>query len=395
MPGKRDLMRCATMLIALLLCAIPATAQAAFVVDADIAMADITGFDYTIDVPLAESFFLRYRFYTQDGDRLFYHESKQGGAWPLTEDDIVLSGTAALSDGEWAAFCDCLRGGTVSGPDDEVLDGDSGPWMELYWTGDERQYRGFAFASQSAQAGFEALCSKLSQNHVLTRFCLTRGGSMAPQSCEIFLGGEGWKIRKNGGDPRSFSAELAAELRQIVSDHDMGAWDGFHEKVPNVLDGEFFELELGFADGTAVRASGDNAFPDRYHDAVRRIEAMLDADTMSWTAGTYRYEGEGFGGDFTITLNADGTYTFYEGPLSSYQGGGIWSVHGDTVHMTEKNIPGPEFLFAIEGDALVYLAWGSSVFPYVEVSDADRFLRLDGSAEFPGQSSGEAGGPAS
>ena len=30
-------------------------------------------------------------------------------------------------------------------------------------------------------------------------------------------------------------------------------------------------------------------------------------------------EKEGFGGDFTLTLNPDGSYTFYEGTLSSYK----------------------------------------------------------------------------
>ena len=94
-------------------------------------------------------------------------------------------------------------------------------------------------------------------------------------------------------------------------------------------------------------------------------------------AGTYQYEGEGFGGDFTITLNADRTYAFYEGPLSSYMGGGTWNRDGDTVHMIEENGFDLAFTFKIQDDALVYSAAGSDAFLYVDVSDGERFVRQD------------------
>ena len=94
-------------------------------------------------------------------------------------------------------------------------------------------------------------------------------------------------------------------------------------------------------------------------------------------AGTYQYEGEGVGGDFTITLNADGTYAFYEGFLSSYIGGGTWSRDDDTVHMIEENGFDLEFTLEIQDDALVYSAEGSDAFPCVDVSDGERFVRQD------------------
>ncbi|MBQ6106815.1 MAG: PEP-CTERM sorting domain-containing protein, partial [Thermoguttaceae bacterium] len=53
----------------------------------------------------------------------------------------------------------------------------------------------------------------------------------------------------------------------------------------------------------------ENSFPDNYYDAADRIEAILEMDKMAHIAGTYRLDGEGFGGDFDITLNADGTVT--------------------------------------------------------------------------------------
>ena len=94
-------------------------------------------------------------------------------------------------------------------------------------------------------------------------------------------------------------------------------------------------------------------------------------------AGTYQYESEGFGGDFTITLNADGTYAFYEGSLSSYMGGGTWTRDDDTIHMIEENGFDLKFTFEIQDDALVYSAAGSDAFLYVDVSDGERFVRQD------------------
>ena len=95
-------------------------------------------------------------------------------------------------------------------------------------------------------------------------------------------------------------------------------------------------------------------------------------------AGTYRYEGEGFGGDFTITLNADGTYTFYEGPLSSYMGMGTWTVVDDVVRMTEGDAGFDlSFTFGVEEDALIYRSAGSNAFPYVALTDGVRFIPME------------------
>ena len=72
-------------------------------------------------------------------------------------------------------------------------------------------------------------------------------------------------------------------------------------------------------------------------DAVKRIVICIlvlgmalslacgktDGSLRDSVAGkTFVWEKEGFGGDFTITLNADGTYQYYEGYLSSYIGFG-------------------------------------------------------------------------
>lgn len=107
---------------------------------------------------------------------------------------------------------------------------------------------------------------------------------------------------------------------------------------------------------------------------IANAEEIVDGSDI---AGTYQYEGQGFGGDFTITVNADGTYAFYEGFLSSYMGGGTWSRDDDTVHMIEENGFDLKFTFEIQDDALVYSAEGSDAFLYVDVSDGERFVRQD------------------
>ncbi len=95
----------------------------------------------------------------------------------------------------------------------------------------------------------------------------------------------------------------------------------------------------------------------------------------------YVWEKKGFGGDFGITLNADGTYSYYAGYLSSYIGIGTWSVDRGVLTMTEdKEHCGYDFVFRFrfDGGDLVYLADGSSKFMYVSVQDGDRFLKRDG-----------------
>ncbi len=89
---------------------------------------------------------------------------------------------------------------------------------------------------------------------------------------------------------------------------------------------------------------------------------------------TFVWEKEGFGGDFTITLNADGSYQYYEGFLSSYIGVGIWTVENDTVTLTEQGGQDAVYRFAVKNGALVYLADGSDNFLYVKAEDGDRFL---------------------
>ena len=88
---------------------------------------------------------------------------------------------------------------------------------------------------------------------------------------------------------------------------------------------------------------------------------------------TYVWEKEGFGGDFTITLNKDGTYEYYEGVLSSYIGSGDWSVKDGVLTLTEKSGYDFVFRFKVKDGELVFVSEGSSQFMYVTVEDGDVF----------------------
>ena len=215
----------------------------------------------------------------------------------------------------------------------------------------------------------------------LERLFFMRGGYMAPLSYEVTLTGDGYVIAENEGRPRPLDPSLAAEMIRVVEECGMKRWDGFRGSNPYVLDGESFSLTMEFSDGTTVYASGENSFPDGYGEASARLDEIFEKAAMSRLAGVYRYEGEGFGGDFTLTLNADGSYTFYEGPLSSYMGGGTWRVYLNAVDLNEENGFELSFTFGVEEGALIYLSGSSDPFPYVKVKDRERFVRTESEEE--------------
>ena len=90
----------------------------------------------------------------------------------------------------------------------------------------------------------------------------------------------------------------------------------------------------------------------------------------------YTYEQDGFGGDFKIQIDTDGTFEYYEGGLSSYHGIGTWSVNGHTLTISDDE----EFCgqprvnhFKISGNGLIFQEKNSDNFIYVEVADGEKF----------------------
>lgn len=88
---------------------------------------------------------------------------------------------------------------------------------------------------------------------------------------------------------------------------------------------------------------------------------------------TFMRDKGGFGGSFTITFNKDGTYSYYEGALSSYIGFGKWSIENNVITLQERGGYAFTFCFGYEDKGLIYLAEKSDEFIYVKVADGERF----------------------
>ena len=84
---------------------------------------------------------------------------------------------------------------------------------------------------------------------------------------------------------------------------------------------------------------------------------------------TFVYEKEGFGGEFTIQINDDGTFGYYEGLLSSYIGMGSWIVDNDILVLSDDGGMGYPLVnrFEVKDGDLVFLSEDSSNFMYVHV----------------------------
>lgn len=139
--------------------------KAAILTNRKIPAGDVTEFYYTYENINFDAFYQRYRFYTENGACLFYHETrerpKQYG--PTTEQDITASGTVTLTAEEWNHFLELLKDGTVSKRGDSAESGGSGPWTYLYWKGDKGKYQEFAFASYGDRTAFEEFCISLAE----------------------------------------------------------------------------------------------------------------------------------------------------------------------------------------------------------------------------------------
>lgn len=98
----------------------------------------------------------------------------------------------------------------------------------------------------------------------------------------------------------------------------------------------------------------------------------------------YVYEKDGCGGDFTIEIKADGTFTYYEGLLSSHIGMGEWSYSDGMLTLIERSSRFNEayekmeevilsYSFSVENDTFIFVDKGTGNFQYVEVKDGEKF----------------------
>lgn len=132
-------------------------------VGTDIVFEDIEDFYYTFDASYYPPFYQRYRFYIEGNQYFFFHETREGGGWPQTEEDITESGTLELTEEQWHVFCGLLYGGAAERRTESLNDGDAGPWMYIYWIGGEAEGREFRFESRGKEAEFESFCESLKE----------------------------------------------------------------------------------------------------------------------------------------------------------------------------------------------------------------------------------------
>ena len=109
------------------------------------------------------------------------------------------------------------------------------------------------------------------------------------------------------------------------------------------------------------------------------VTPATTAENTAPAGRSYIYEKDGCGGPFNITLFDGGSFSYYEGALSSHIGFGTWSVDGDILTLTEdeRTGRGGDFRFLIQGEELHYLAEGSQNFLYVRLADGAVFRYLD------------------
>lgn len=79
---------------------------------------------------------------------------------------------------------------------------------------------------------------------------------------------------------------------------------------------------------------------------------------------------------FTIRLNTDGTFTYYETMFSSYLGIGKWSVKGDVLTLADDYYS-LRNSFRIDDGDLVFIEKGSTNFIHVKISDGEHFTNDD------------------
>ena len=134
-----------------------------YVVGKDIAYEDISDFYYTYENINYNANYLRYRFYLENGKRMFFYERRErpNDYGPATENDRTAMGTVELSDNDWSKFCGFVKDGVVVKRKDSAETGDSGPWLYLYWKKDKDVYREFSFSSYEQLLSFEDFCRSL------------------------------------------------------------------------------------------------------------------------------------------------------------------------------------------------------------------------------------------
>ena len=131
------------------------------VVGNDISLNSITDFYYTHSTSTNPPTYHRYRFYVDEGTYKFYHEKREGDAWPLTESYITQSGTIDLTNEQWNEFLNYLNNGIVNKRNPKLETESTILSLYIYWNGDKGKYQVFSFESLNEKNAFLEYCENL------------------------------------------------------------------------------------------------------------------------------------------------------------------------------------------------------------------------------------------
>ena len=160
-----------------------------------------------------------------------------------------------------------------------------------------------------------------------------------------------------------------------------GSWDTFILNSPDLVrkDPFFYSLETETDLGDYLEelyvSHGIKEKPRQAKAGEMEPSASISLKELY---GQYICEEPGFPDIFTINLNEDGLFSYYEGTASSYFGGGSWELSGNRVSLKDVNY-GEErdFFFTVEDGCLVFDKNASHGFIYTNLADGIRFLRRD------------------
>ncbi len=303
------------LMVLLPLCCAQAAAQT---VGPDISAEDITDFYYTYSWVGYNAEYVRYRFYTEDGKFLFFHETrgtKDDYGWN-TEDDIISSGTAELAEEQWEEFFALLEGGTVTERSDEVIDGDSGPWTYLYWKGDGAVYQEYAFPSVDAREAFVEFCEGLAPAEepmteaalVSCEYSVYGGMENENITCTMQAGDSGRETRlvflENGKKKERILPRRALEdLAEFLAGYHPEKWKSLPGREFFALDAPDKRIELKYEDGMEYavgsgRETGGTLF--RETECFMQSYFAEDAQTFELTFESFY----GGGPEFSAVLSA-------------------------------------------------------------------------------------------
>ncbi len=307
----------ACILAVLLLCHGDVMAQT---VGTDISAEDITDFYYTYSWVGFNAEYLRYRFYVEDGKYFFFYETRgteDDYGWN-TEDDILSNGTKELSEEEWADFFALLKDGTVKDRTENLDDGDSGPWMYLYWKGDEGTNQEYTFASYATESAFVEFCGGLAEelaaeplttaDLIFCEYSIYGGMENEDITYTVWRGDSWWDVRlRIKKDDRTEEYTLPwntlDDLAEFMAGYHPETWETLPDAEEFALDAPSEQIVLSYEDGKqyAVGDGKDLSGP-LFWELECFLLSYLTEGAETWEISYDSFDGGG--PEFTPVLSA-------------------------------------------------------------------------------------------